>query len=123
MMGRHTQGKGYANDREKANRAQEEGWMILEYDTNHVKRKEAIEQICRIISSRTGREFSPPDSGGDNESDASSTRQVVRKPKKRTKRLTDPKPKLVRKSRSSFLRGLCGDCSRKKAECVCAPSR
>lgn len=31
--GRHTRGKGFANDREKVNEAIEQGWVVLEYTT------------------------------------------------------------------------------------------
>lgn len=37
--GRHTSGKGFANDREKINEAIEQGWVVLEYTTDSLKQR------------------------------------------------------------------------------------
>lgn len=120
--GRHVQGKGYAEDREKANTAQESGWMMLEFDTNHVKKGHAIECICRILSSKTGQEFSPTYPGGIQPSSTSRSPKKSGRPSARKKRLSRSK-KLDGSSTGSLLRSLCRDCRRKVSECVCESPR
>ena len=123
-IGRHNSGTGYSEDREKSNAAQEEGWMILEYDVNHIKKGYAIEQICRILNTRRGTsQFSSSERGRNQCSDDNRIDAVVGKSKKRKAGQSKPKGNVVRRDRDSFLRGLCRTCSRKKTECVCTAAR
>lgn len=48
-QGRHTRGKGYAADREKANEAQLLGWICLEATAAHVKSGKALQWLERAL--------------------------------------------------------------------------
>ena len=50
--GRHVRGKGFANDREKANEAQLMGWLILEFTADEVKNASAVNVIARAVDYR-----------------------------------------------------------------------
>ena len=48
--GRHTRGKGFEQDCEKYNTAQELGWRIFRYTARMVRTGEAIAQLERILA-------------------------------------------------------------------------
>lgn len=50
VAGRHTRGKGYEDDCRKYNYAQLEGWKVLRFTSDQVKRKEAIRLLKIIIT-------------------------------------------------------------------------
>ena len=50
--GRHTRGGGFLDDREKMNRAQELGWITLEYDTKQAQDLSCMPQIMRVLAGR-----------------------------------------------------------------------
>lgn len=47
--GRHTRGSGFEKDAEKYNAAAMDGWMVLRYSTQQVKRGEAIRDVKRVL--------------------------------------------------------------------------
>ena len=49
--GRHTRGSGFEKDAEKYNAAAMDGWMVLRYSTQQVKKGYAIRDVKRIINS------------------------------------------------------------------------
>lgn len=55
--GRHTRGRGFAQDREKVNQAQLMGWRVLEFDGNAVRNGTALTviEVALKAFSETGR--------------------------------------------------------------------
>lgn len=50
--GRHTRGKGFAQDCQKYNAAQLSGWMVLRVTTDHVMSGEAIECVKQALEDK-----------------------------------------------------------------------
>lgn len=48
-FGHHTRGRGFEDDREKANEAQIMGWRVLEYSTGQVKKGIPLLDLKRIL--------------------------------------------------------------------------
>lgn len=49
-FGHHTRGKGFEDDREKANEAQIMGWTILEYSTGQIREGIPLLDLKRVLT-------------------------------------------------------------------------
>lgn len=54
--GRHNQGKGFIQDREKMNEAQLLGWIVIEVTNEHIKNRKAIEWVQKALQERQNNE-------------------------------------------------------------------
>lgn len=52
VQGRHTRGKGYANDCEKLSVAAAEGWCVIRATTQQVESGDAAEWLLRAFNAR-----------------------------------------------------------------------